>query len=40
MFIINPPYTLHERLAGLLPWLVEVLGQVDDASYLLEHQAA
>jgi 23S rRNA (adenine2030-N6)-methyltransferase len=40
MFMINPPYTLHEQLTGLLPWLVDVLGQVDDASYLLEHQPA
>jgi 23S rRNA (adenine2030-N6)-methyltransferase len=40
VFVINPPYTLHDRLATLLPWLVEVLGQVDDANYLLEHRPA
>ena len=36
VFVINPPYTLHDRLAEVLPYLVEVLGQVDDSSYLLE----
>lgn len=40
MFVINPPFTLHERLAALLPYLVDVMGQVDDANYLLEHRPA
>lgn len=40
MFILNPPYTLHDELAEVLPWLVDVLGQYDDANYLLEHKAA
>lgn len=40
MFVINPPYTLHDTLAGVLPWLVETLGQVDSASFLLEQRAA
>ena len=40
VFIINPPYTLHAELATLLPWLVEVLGQHEGASHLLEQRAA
>lgn len=40
MFVFNPPFTLHQRLGTLLPYLVDVLGQVDDASYLLEHRPA
>lgn len=40
VFIINPPYTLHDELAGVLPWLVDVLGQYDEAHYLLEQRAA
>ena len=40
MFVINPPYTLHDTLAGVLPWLVETLGQYDGASFLLEQRAA
>jgi 23S rRNA (adenine2030-N6)-methyltransferase len=39
VFIANPPYTLHDELAALLPWLVEVLGQYDGANYLLEQRA-
>ncbi len=40
MFVINPPYTLHDTLAGVLPWLVEVLGQVESANFLLDQKAA
>ncbi|MEY2890674.1 MAG: hypothetical protein RJA98_582 [Pseudomonadota bacterium] len=40
MFIINPPYTLHDELLAVLPWLTEALGQYDGANYLLEHRAA
>ena len=36
LFIANPPHTLHDELQALLPWLVEVLGQHDGASFLLE----
>ena len=36
VFIINPPYTLHDELRGLMPYLVEVLGQYDGANYLIE----
>ncbi len=40
MFIINPPYTMHDEMVALLPWLVEVLGQYDGANYLIEQRAA
>lgn len=39
MFVINPPYTLHDQLAGVLPWLVEVLGQYEGANFLLDQRA-
>ncbi|MFT3857984.1 MAG: 23S rRNA (adenine(2030)-N(6))-methyltransferase RlmJ [Aquabacterium sp.] len=38
MFIINPPWTLYDRLAEALPWLVETLGQDEHAAYTLEAQ--
>ena len=40
MFILNPPYTLHDELLEVLPYLTEVLGQYEGASYLLEQKAA
>ena len=40
MFIINPPYTLHDELLAVLPYLTEVLGQYDGANYVLERRAA
>ncbi len=40
MFIINPPYTLHDQLLTVLPYLTDVLGQYDEANYLLEQRAA
>jgi 23S rRNA (adenine2030-N6)-methyltransferase len=40
VFVVNPPYTLHDQLLELLPWLTDVLGQYDDAHYLLEQRAA
>jgi 23S rRNA (adenine2030-N6)-methyltransferase len=40
VFVINPPYTLHDRLGEVLPYLTEVLGQYDGANYLLEQRAA
>ena len=40
VFVINPPFTLHDQLAAVLPWLVEVLGQYDGANYLLEQRPA
>ncbi len=40
MFIVNPPYTLFDKLAEALPWLVEHLGQDMHAAYELESEAA
>ena len=40
MFVINPPYTLHDELLTVLPYLTEVLGQYDGANFLLEQHAA
>ncbi|MDI4635584.1 23S rRNA (adenine(2030)-N(6))-methyltransferase RlmJ [Pelomonas sp. V22] len=38
MFVVNPPYTLHDQLKDCLPWLVDKLGQYDGANFLLEQQ--
>lgn len=35
MFVINPPWTLHDALAETLPWLVETLGQDERAAHTL-----
>jgi 23S rRNA (adenine2030-N6)-methyltransferase len=40
VFIINPPFTLHDELLTILPYLTEVLGQYDGANYLLEQRPA
>jgi 23S rRNA (adenine2030-N6)-methyltransferase len=40
MFVINPPWTLHSTLRGLLPWLTGVLGQYNGAHFALEQQAS
>ena len=40
MFVVNPPFVLHDKLAECLPTLVDTLGQYDDANYLLEQQTA
>jgi 23S rRNA (adenine2030-N6)-methyltransferase len=40
MFIINPPFTLHQTLADVMPYLVDKLAQFDGASYLIEEQPA
>lgn len=40
MFVVNPPFVLHDGLRETLPWLVDELGQHDGASFLLEHRAA
>ncbi len=40
MFIINPPWTLYDRLAEALPWLVETIGIDDHAAYTLEAQTS
>lgn len=36
LFIVNPPWLLVDTLREVLPWLVEVLGQDDRATYGLE----
>jgi 23S rRNA (adenine2030-N6)-methyltransferase len=38
VLVINPPYTLHGELRGLLPWLVGVLGQHAGAAQGLEQR--
>ena len=40
VFVINPPYTLHDQLRGVLPWLTDVLGQYEGAHFLLEERSA
>jgi len=40
LFIANPPFVLHETLQAVLPFLVDVLGQYDGASFMLEQRAA
>jgi len=40
VFILNPPFTLHDQLLAILPYLVEVLGQYDDANFLVEQRSA
>ena len=40
MFIINPPYTLHDEMQAVMPYLIEVLGQYDGANYSIEQRAA
>ncbi len=40
MFVINPPFTLHDELLEVLPYLTDVLGQYDGANFLLEQRAA
>lgn len=39
MFVLNPPYTLAKELKQSLPYLVDALGEDDDASFKLEHRA-
>ena len=38
LFILNPPWTLHDALADTLPFLCKVLGEDDGAGYTLEQQ--
>lgn len=35
VFILNPPHTLHDELAAVLPFLVEALAQYPEAGHLL-----
>jgi 23S rRNA (adenine2030-N6)-methyltransferase len=39
MFIINPPWTLHQTLEGIMPYLVRVLGQDAGAGFTLSREA-
>ena len=39
MFVFNPPFNLHEVLQQVMPYLVRVLGQDEQASFTLEQQA-
>ncbi|MEO8386707.1 MAG: 23S rRNA (adenine(2030)-N(6))-methyltransferase RlmJ, partial [Betaproteobacteria bacterium] len=36
LFILNPPWTLHESLQEVMPYLVRVLGRDPDAGFVLE----
>lgn len=40
MFIINPPFTLHDDLQACMPYLVDKLGQYDGANFLLEQRTS
>jgi 23S rRNA (adenine2030-N6)-methyltransferase len=40
MFVVNPPWPLHDQLAQVLPVLVQHLGRFDGARYVLEHTDA
>ena len=39
MFVLNPPWTLHDVLAGAMPFLVEALREDAGADFTLEQQA-
>ncbi len=38
MFILNPPWVLHEVLQQVMPYLVKVLGQDSGSAFTLEYQ--
>ncbi len=38
MFVVNPPWTLHEMLRETMPWLVSTLGQDAGAKFVLEQK--
>jgi 23S rRNA (adenine2030-N6)-methyltransferase len=40
VFILNPPFSLHDALLPVMPYLVDVLGQYEGANYLVEQRAA
>ena len=40
MFVLNPPHDLAAQLQGVLPWLVDVLGQYDGAHFMLDRRDA
>jgi 23S rRNA (adenine2030-N6)-methyltransferase len=39
MFVVNPPFTLHDDLQASLPYLVDKLGQYDGANFVLEQRS-
>lgn len=39
LFIVNPPFVLNDSLQGVMPWLVDVLGQYDGANFVLEQRS-
>lgn len=39
MFIVNPPWTLHDKLAEALPWMAATLGQDERAKHTLKRSA-
>ena len=39
MFILNPPWLLHDLLKQVMPYLVQVLGQDAGAGYLIEQSS-
>jgi 23S rRNA (adenine2030-N6)-methyltransferase len=40
MFVINPPYTLHDELKKTMPWLSNILKQDDRAGFTLNQHTA
>ena len=36
MFIVNPPWTLHEELRAAMPWLTKILAQDEHARHTLD----
>ncbi len=38
VFIINPPYTLHEQLQTVMPWLTSTLAQYKGAHFRLDQR--
>jgi 23S rRNA (adenine2030-N6)-methyltransferase len=38
LFIVNPPWTLPKTLQDVMPYMVKVLGQDEDAGFSLEHK--
>ncbi len=40
MFVINPPWTLHDTLAGVMPFLAEALREDAGGGFTLEQQVA
>jgi 23S rRNA (adenine2030-N6)-methyltransferase len=39
VFIINPPYTLHEQMQTVMPWLTPILAQHQGAHFRVDQHA-